>query len=446
MLDLLVSISTTEDGSEYHAYNALSNAITNSTETVIISAFYEEDFLVELMKFVPTSERQGYKLKMLFNGSYGRRLGDQVQALKSTRTRLRRAGFSDVDVRLLRVGGGLFHTKLYLVKNRTRVQWFVGSANATDNGFFVNDEILLRFSTRHDDLRRYVQDKLKQSKPLDADEFAPGPEDFTTLLRNGSLYFKSSAQVNFSFQTKLPEPVTEKIMELGLRPRYTDPALPFSAFNIRRALAENIELDAKPERRIVPIRAHSVETCLGYWVPTDLTDIVDDKIEKRSGVYERQLEILADELAKPGRRTRTIDQFFEFLTDIESATGETLQHSLLVESFTKYYDRLANRLAKPTMRRKYARPLSDTPVPEMWDDPVVSTDFKESFLLDVCTRLNGGSARGVAKTIIETIALPAGEIPDPEDLENRIAEVVRRSGVKAFRWAGAAADDDEEEE
>jgi hypothetical protein len=82
----------------------------------------------------------------------------------------------------------------------------------------------------------------------------------------------------------------------------------------------------------------------------------------------------------------------------------------------------------------------------MWDDPVVSTDFKESFLLDVCTRLSGGPARGVAKTIIETIALPAGEIPDPEDLEDRIAEVVRRSGVKAFRWTGAAADEDEEEE
>jgi hypothetical protein len=444
-VDLLVSTLKTEDGIEYPAFDALSAAIENSTETVIISAFYDAEFLVDLMKKVPTSARGEYKLSMLFNGSYGRRLDDQVSVLRSIRTRLRRSGFGNVYIGLLRIGGGLFHTKLYLVQNRTQPQWFVGSANATGNGFFVNDEILLRFIGKQDDLRSYIQDKLNKSMSLDSDHFAPGPEDFTTLLRNGSLYFKSSAQVNLSFQTKLPETVIEKISRLNLRPRYTDPALPFSAFNIRRALAEYIDIDVKSERTIVPIRAHSVETCLGYWVPTDLTEIVDQKIEKRSGNYGQQLEQLANVLAQPERRTRTIEQFSEFLNDIEKATGETLQSQPMEESFTRYYDRLASRLAKPAMREKYARPLTDTPVPEMWDDPVASLDFKESFLLDVCTRLAAGQARGVAKTIIETIALSAEQVLDPEDLEKSMTEVIRRSGVKAFQWTGSTADEDEEE-
>lgn len=439
-MKLLLSTIGTDDGFETPALDALAEAIANSSETTIISAFYDEEFLMELMGNVPTSARPDYKLTMVFNGSYGRRLNAQMVDMKSLRKRLRLARFGSVDIRLIRIPGGLFHTKLYLVQNRTQPQWFVGSANATNSGFRVNDEILMKLTGRQDELRGYVRDTVDRSRPLEAEEFDGGPEDLTAFLRDGSLYFKSSAQVSFSYATKLPDTVVEKIAELNIRPRYTDPALPFSAFNIRRAISEDIDIDLKPERKIVPIRSYSVETCLGYWVPTALTEIVDAKIEEKSGVYLHQLARLAEELEQPERRTRTIAQFGDFLSDIETATGEKLQCQAMTDSFAKYYDRLAARLSKPAMREKYARPLTDTSVPEMWDDPVASADFKETFLLDVCARLGSGP-RGVAKTILDTIGLPVDELLDHEDLETHMNRVIRSRGVREFRWT--YSEDDE---
>ncbi len=433
-MKLLPSTVETDDGLDTPALNALSEAIANSTETTIISAFYDEEFLLELIRNVPTSMRPGYRVTMVFNGAYGRRQNAQMATLKSLQSRLRKSHFGNVDIRLIRIPGGLFHTKLYLVQNRTQPHWFVGSANATNNGFRVNDEILLKLTGRHDELRSYIRDKVSKSYSLDDVGFDGGPENLTTFLRDGSLYFKSSAQVSFSYSMKLPESVVDKIAEMNIRPRYTDPALPFSAFNIRRAISEDINIDIQPERKLVPIRSYSVETCLGYWVPTALTEVVDAKIEVKSGHYLQQLERLAEKMVLPERRSRTIGQFGDFLSDIEQATGESLQRDLMSDSFTKYYDRLASRLSKSAMREKYARPLTDTSVPEIWDDPVASADFKETFLLDVCARIAAGP-RGIAKTILDTIGLPADQLLDHEDLENHLSEVIMERGVGAFRWA-----------
>lgn len=443
-MKLLPSTVDTSDGPDTPALNALAEAIANSTEATIISAFYDEKFLLELMKSVPASVRPDYQVTMVFNGAYGRRLIAQMADLRSLRSRLRKSRFGSVDIRLIRIPGGLFHTKLYLVQNRTQPQWFIGSANATSNGFRVNDEILLKLSGRHDELRSYVRDTVNKSYALDDKEFDTGPENLTTLLRDGSLYFKSSAQVSFSYSTKLPETVVAKIAELNIRPRYTDPALPFSAFNIRRAISEDLNIDIKPERKIIPIRAYSVETCLGYWVPTALTEVVDARIEMKSGHYLQQLEQLAEELARPERRSRTIDQFGDFLSDIEQATGERLQRTAMTDSFAKYYDRLASRLSQRTMREKYARPLTNTSVPEIWADPVGSTDFKESFLLDICARIAAGP-RGIAKTIIDTIGLPADQLLENEELESLLSKVIKARGVRAFRWTHNEEDEDEEE-
>lgn len=443
-MKLLPSTVGTDDGMDTPALNAIAEAIANSTETTIISAFYDEEFLLELMGNVPTSMRADYRITMVFNGAYGRRLSAQVADLKSLRSRLRKSRFGSVDIRLIRIPGGLFHTKLYLVQNRTQPQWFVGSANATNNGFRVNDEILLKLIGRHDELRSYTRDTIKKSYALDAEEFDAGPEDLTTFLRDGSLYFKSSAQVSFSYPTKLPDTVVDKIAELNIRPRYTDPALPFSAFNIRRAISEDINIDIRPERRVVRIRSYSVETCLGYWVPTALTEVVDARIEEKSGHQLQQLERLAEEMAQPERRSRTLVQFGDFLSDIEQATGERLQRGTMADSFAKYYDRLASRLSKPAMRERYARPLTDTSVPEIWDDPVASADFKETFLLDVCSRIATGP-RGIVKTILNTIGLPADQLIDHEDLENHLSRVIKVRGIRAFRWANNEEDEDDEE-
>lgn len=433
-------LRSNSDDNEYPAFKALSKAVKNSSEATIISAFYHVEFLMKLMGKVPTNARNEYKITMVFNGAYGRRLKGQIEELKKLRKRLRQARFGSVDIRLIRIPGGLFHTKLFMVQNRTQPQWFVGSSNATKQGFYVNDEILLNVTGRQNELRSYINDTLHKSKAINDPEFDPVPEDIIAFLRDGAIYFKSSAQVSFSYPMKLPDKVADKYAEQNQRPRYTDPALPFTTFNIRRAISADIDLDITHERKIVPIRSNSVETCFGYWVPTALTGLVNEKIDEKSVKDEKQLEALADEMVRTERRTRTIEQFGDFLGDIEQATNTRLEVQEMMDNFEKYYERLTSRLSNPVMRERYSRPLTVTSVPEIWDDPVASADFKDTFLQDVCTRLETGQ-RGIVKTIVNTINKPIEKLSNPNELGEHLNAAISKKGLKAFRWSHDTEDE-----
>ncbi len=438
MMDLL--LSKTDEGAA-SSYNVLADAVKCSTDITILSAFYDNDFLFTLMKNVPKRVRSNYRIRIILNGSYGRRGVTQSEDLIFLSKTLKKMKFGNVDIRLIYNGGGMFHAKLYLVMNHTQPRWFVGSPNATKNGFSINDEVLLHFRGRHDDLRAYVRNKHDESIPVT--EIKPSGVGIADFFRSGSLYFKSMAQVSFSYNLSLQDHVVDQLKNRNsLVIRYTEAELPFSSFNILRTLPNYSDENLKARTNNVTIKKFSIETCLGYWVPSSVSSVVDNLIAAKSHYYEHFLKSISDSLSSEFQRRKSEQNFLECLEDIEAASEEAIDKDSMAKNFLNFYDGLERRLKIPQLRTKYAQPYVVTPVPEIWDDKLASSDFKLSFFLDLWSRIleSGMKKWSVAAGIIDSLGVAPSDITGHQQLEAMLIAFLDKNEIDIFGWENEELD------
>lgn len=143
------------------------------------------------------------------------------------------------------------------------------------------------------------------------------------------------------------------------------------------------------ESKRISIRSNSVETCFGYWVPEERYKLVTDLIFSKD----------EDETA----REKKYYQIYEVLQSNEKGlTGEAeenlktafAQAGLAENRYGYYKDKVLKHIKSKRIYYKNNRELyikncfCITPMPNIFEDPVSTTEFIDSLWSDICDRCN----------------------------------------------------------
>lgn len=383
---------------------------------IVVSAFYDTEFLNRLVGGVPESRRRSVELVVYLHGFSGSRLKNDLVRLKAWR---RVQKLKSVQV-LLITRGSLFHSKLLVFETATATTVLIGSANATTAAYSENEEIMLCLGDKgvRDSVRDYLSSLALDARTLD-DVKEPETRSLIAFFRTGDIYYKPNALPLFRFDLRLPEKLRQELSRL------TEDIPGFSAktsrtYNPFAALVEDeVEEVGDGESSRISIRPYAAQTCFGWWAPRQYHSIIDGAVVKASvRKRERLLTIrmrFTEELESGSIFTQA-KRSFELLIKVANEHGTPLEESQQerLKRFSEFLERCRKQLGNKRWFERATRAYDHSPMPEIWADPVARGEFEESFF-DYLQYVNAASTApliltSIAKAIRLDATDGAGEI------------------------------------
>jgi len=364
----------------------------------IVSAYYGLAFLKKFFGKVNKTKRKKCIIKLIFNGLSGQRLNEQIKDLKSLKKSLLRLGFSQIDI-FLNKETSLLHTKLYYIKNDSGSIWYAGSANASMSAFKRNEEILLESKSNINNIKRYLSYIIENSIPIeDIDVTDIAESNLIGFFRTGSIYFKPTNQISFTFsELKLTEEIEEKISTLSERPRNTNPGKAWGAYNLKLAIGldskESQEDNKDDEKNVkLSLKPWAIETCYGYWVPNKYRKYVNEKIDLKSAHNESKYLNILQSIKNIGNE-KIIDDYKQYIEDAKTILKSNninfeINKNDLTEKFRKFLNRIIKKIDDPKKLERLCKPLISTGMPEIWEDNLSFDEFSESYFEYISSCLN----------------------------------------------------------
>ena len=339
----------------------------------------------------------------------------------------------------------LLHSKIYFSKSTRdpsayRATCLLGSANLSQNAFGCNEEILADINDKETknavenyidfilndkdnliDIRALQKQKREKGKDFELDLTNYGQQTTSVLdyLLSGYLAFKCSRNFSLGFSNddwrKEINNTTEN-SEYIKNQKTLDMAAVLNVggldeFDDDSEEEKNSDSTSQKKHRI-SIRANSIETCFGYWIPQKVIDKIYSLIknpkkekdyEKIKGALEKNREKLTDDVHK--RLMKAFDDaglksrrdYFE---------AKIVDH---VKTKLRYYEK--------NKRLYLSGCYFITPMPNFFEDPTTKLEFIESFWEDILFRRESNR---IAKRIY---GLFKGDDDEMMDLSNELNEV-----------------------
>ena len=316
----------------------------------------------------------------------------------------------------------LLHSKIYFSKSSRfkesarGAKCLVGSANLSSNAFNCNEEILAEIlddETKNSiekyidailndtdslySLRDLINKKRKEGENFDLSREIGRPEDIKTIVKfisSGYLFFQSRRNFSLGFSDNVFRKETkDKIVENATNGQNfvkNSKSLDVSAILGLSAEEddESKEFENNESKRI-SIRPNSVETCFGYWVPEERYESVTNLIFSKD----------EDETA----REKKYNQIYEALKANEKCLSDKadenlraafIQVGLSEDKFTNYKEKVIKHIKSKRIYYENNKELyvkncfCITPMPNIFEDPVTTTEFIDSLWSDICDRCN----------------------------------------------------------
>ena len=403
--------------------NSLRDMAVDAEQVSVASAYYDLPFLRSFLGSVLEQGSTRRHVRLVFNGLGGARLLQQQQQLTQV------AKEFGVDIRLA-FAPGIFHSKLYVLKNQTQFNVLVGSANATTAAFVspskvgdhsVNEEILVALKLDlhdADPFQTYFDRIWNRATPLDDLKSRQTAWNLIAFFRMGKLYFKPTVQLQQTFNPFVPlwnmlTPAQQTRLSASQIPYADAPGI--GAFNFRLALGltkeeaalvveRNYAEDSRQAKR-VKINSYAVQSCFGYWVPYMLDETLSNNI--KSAAKKRRAQL--DYLDKALKRRSDGFMFKRFSDYRESIKSQLEEHGVdwkrllkkkpyqpfdNTKQFENFLGALRARLSSDDYKERISSPFVSGAMPEIWDDYAARRDFEESFfefLQSVSGRASGNS-------------------------------------------------------
>lgn len=433
----------------------------SATEVRLASAFYDVPTLEGLLARKRSEKPR--RVQVLLNGLGGDRLASQKRELGELSQRLEKRG-DQAEVRLA-FEPGLFHTKLLIVRRGMQRTVWVGSANATVPalGDRTNEEILVRMQDEHGVFTKYFDSTFANPRltkglaEIDAEHAA---RSLIAFFRTGTLYFKPTASlqktVNPFYELLGALPATERAKFERTSFAYADSAGAIGPFNIVRALRDSAPTSAPSDdggeesTSDVRFKFLAIETSLGFWVPAAYVPTANRKIQAAGKKRLAYLRTLLGDLQRVGR-DQVEARYSQYLGSVREGLS-VLEIDWQVHlakapngrdrrfpaadpfasqpSFRKAFDRLEDTLTKHSDR--LSAPYRDEVMPEIWNDPVASESFAESFfefLEDVALR---GSRPKAAGAILDAVGVGSGA--SAEEIRDALETLLKSEGWRRSDW------------
>lgn len=364
----------------------LENAAIGCSEITIITAYYSDDYLLEVIRKWCASDSVK-RVKIVVSGQAKLNTEFGLKEIEAV------ANFdkNKIEIRI-NVKHAIMHTKLFRFRNSTEQssEYILGSANASHAAFKSNEELMVGLSSSRK-LQMYCKKLWEASIPLSKFKKTRNNikhNSIESLFQNGHLYIKYARSLTLTYQPSKWIADLLKIKSKGIG--FGDGKV--GDFNIEKYIREKYESETARDvenAKLNPgeqLKKYSLETNLGLWVPNEylqkLIDLLDDKKGKRDSTSSMLSSRISDVDGD-----KVFDDMFETIKS-NIPPDSTFEDKKIDEERTKFIEwlkRIKNKLDISTKENDVnhmtkTRYIEDsvyylTPMPSIWSDPVEVSEF-----------------------------------------------------------------------
>lgn len=316
----------------------------------------------------------------------------------------------------------LLHSKIYFSKNSylkksaRGAKCLVGSANLSSNAFNCNEEILVEISDNETknsiekyidailndtdclySLRDLINKKRKEGENFDLSREIGCPEDTKTIVKfisSGYLFFQSRRNFSLGFSDNdFRKETKDKIVENATNGQNfvkNSKSLDVSAIlGLSAEEDDESQEQENNESKRITIRSNSVETCFGYWVPEaryeSVTNLIFSKDEDETAREKKYNQIY--------KALKSNEECLSGKAD-ENLRTAFIQVGLSKDKFANYKEKVIKHIKSKRIYYENNKELyvkncfCITPMPNIFEDPVATTEFINSLWSDICNRCN----------------------------------------------------------
>lgn len=414
--------------SEKNSLADLMNIDAVIREVVVISAYIDFHLIEELLKTIRrNSDKRGYPKLRVFTDRHASRFFTNKKIhtgmLKITKT-IKNNFSEDSGIYLVRYGD-LFHSKCLIFKGNAKGRIITGSLNFTQKALTKNEELILvddfeigskQASSRLSDWieSSYLPTlilKDKSDKIEINSKSSITPLNLRQMLLEGNIFYELKEQDPFRFPLKLPDKAKEN-KSANLHP-FLDSIITDS-LSVKK-LIEGKEQDAGLDYKLPVLpkdrgswRRFCVNTCYGYWNPVTHREMINDAIKKRRTKRTPHYDKLKKAFCEKEEELSDAFQIFACALNKE-LEGKGFRWDDFSEEQTfirwnRWYDNLKKKLNNKEFFDRLVIGVWSAETPDLWDDPVSSMEFEDSFLESLIYSWSK-VARNVAKVALKNLNL-----------------------------------------
>ncbi len=367
---------------------------------IVMSAYIDIESIDELIKFLSdfSDSRGRPTLKIYIDKSSSRFFSNRKinMELLSRQNKIKSIFCNNSGIFLVQFGK-LFHSKVYLVEGNKKGKLLFGSMNLTQKGINDNEEVLLvdnyeigsrSISSKISKWVMEYSEKLNQKSTLVVDGVHGNfPSCMRQFLLDGSIYYELKEQAPFRFKLKLPDSVIKQKADIDrlLESNITD------TISLESLISDKTHGLGKELPKLENVRSYwkkyCVETCYGFWNPglwnDALTATLNSRKEQRKPYYDEIISILKDKDMDSELRMSFIklcDRIQSYLVGINIFNWKYGKNEEALKAWDKWYANLLLKIDNEKFYNRLISGIASVPVPDVWNDPLSSTEFEDSFI------------------------------------------------------------------
>ena len=411
---------------------AVHAAAAGATEISILAGYYRAAALVDVCRQVPRGQRRACRVRIAVGLEATALIPRTWEDMRAVQARLRELGVREVTVAVVMNAPVHFHTKLVRILRTTRPVWFVGSANPGSH----RHKLMVRISGRHDALSGYVDAVFQRASPVSGRPPEVAIGTLRDFFLDGALCHKPPIQRLLTFDAYRFGPEDrERLAEAlagGSGVEHARPRTEGFGFGLRSALGlgDDLAADDVAERDDVVQRIHyrrsCVDTALGLWMPRPYARDVADRIKDEEAVRLMRLETLAHALESPSGQEAATRSFAAYLGSMDRFLATHRIGARPVKdrdaAFARFLRSRTTTFGDDEARRRLARVMVITEMPDIWGDERAAEAFETSFFDDLAYR-SGTADRERSRVVRSLVAALGCETADTgEELRGTMAE------------------------
>lgn len=400
----------------------------------IVSAYYSIEKIQETLERIGRGKDITIIVSSL--GLSEAKIGKQIEELNEIKTTNRQKIY-------LCTLFPLMHSKIYYGTNNNvaGAACYVGSVNLSNSGFNSNEEILVNISDKETKgaIRDYIYKLLEnEDRTILINDKAnyksayTNTENLASYISRGFIIFKPTASFSVTYTDNYLKEHARAISDQSqFRHSTTESSTGIDIAKIAgiSSLLDNIDnkndvVNDESKSQNISIRPNCIETCLGYWLPEERYEQINEKLEytkcKREVAFKEIIIKLTDLIANNATLVQAISEFAEDFEDFiskNSEFGNTKKQfkNELHENVIHHIKTKVEYLRRN--KDRYIRGLYITPMPYIWDDIITTESFISSFVEDIIER-NKSTSRisGVVHDVLSLFDLEKNREKDSHSI------------------------------
>ena len=426
---------------------SLSEEASTATAITVLGGYYNRDALIELCRMVPAKPlrlRRACRIRIAVGLEGSSTLAMVWTELQEVRDALEHEGFKDVSLGVISRNPVHFHTKLFNFEQERQQVWYVGSANPGSK----RHELMVRIKGAHRALTTYAETVFcKALKLKDGQPPKDGPvSSLQEFFLAGVLCHKPPTKQLFTFDafrfSSDHRARLNKLFADGSKVLHAQTRTEGFGFGLAAALgpdAARVADDGGPGK--VRFVEAAVDTSLGFWMPDCYCRELHAKLAASEKARERWFAKVAGILASADGRRQATEALKAHVVSMTGFLKENHIDALPIQAHVEHFERFLERrrvtLGDEAARRRHARLVTLTPMPDIWGDGRATRDFEESFFADVAYR--AGPASGSQGRVIKSLVSGTsgyGSLDMAEDGRDALVARLKRSPWNEDDWLG----------